>query len=60
MTACAAHHFEAASRCAASVGYDRRLYAYDVALALVYLALPCQPPTRPVRALAACGPPWSR
>ena len=31
MTAYATHHFEAASRYTVSVGYDRRLYAYDVA-----------------------------
>ena len=31
MTAYATHRFEAASRYTVSVGYDRRLYAYDVA-----------------------------
>lgn len=31
MTDYATHHFEAASRYTVSVGYDRRLYAYDVA-----------------------------
>lgn len=31
MTAYATHHFEAASRYTVSVGYDRRLYAYDIA-----------------------------
>ena len=31
MTGYATHHFEAASRYTVSVGYDRRLYAYDLA-----------------------------
>ena len=42
MTAYAARRFEAASRCAASVGYDRRLYAY-----LVHLLRVRQPPPAP-------------